>query len=469
MHQYYTKSDLFIIFYNLAYFLNETERWDRPVLAICSIFFLLGSLFFKKYRSIIFFIFLIFTSSHILVDFPKSSNHLNLMLFINLFLLFNFLKRYKFKINNIEIILEDFVALRWSLIIVYFLTGFHKLNSDFLSPYSSCANWYHDKFIWFLTGNVFRPFPNFVYFLSPILVVFLEIIESIALLFKKTQLIALISFLLFHSYLSLGGFVDFAALAISIMVSFIPNKYINIINDLIQLKFLKWNFDRIQVTILLFIIIGFLYLIEYQYRILPTDNPNLIRFIQGFLFNILFIYILLPFIILAFKYKIITWDIENNFTKNMRINLFSLLIFLFGFQNYLGLSTAGTFSMFSNIQTEGGKSNHLILHNNPFEIFPYQKNLVHIIKFEPPYYDFTKKFSRLKEKKIPKLVFSEFLIHLRNSGIEEFDAEIYYKGKYHILKNVHLDKKWAPHKIPIERYFMNFRPVNNQNLKQCMW
>ena len=99
------------------------------------------------------------------------------MLFINLFLLFNFLKRYKSKINDIEIILEDFVALRWSLIIVYFLTGFHKLNSDFLSPYSSCANWYHDKFIWFLTGNVFRPFPNFVYFLSPILVVFLEIID----------------------------------------------------------------------------------------------------------------------------------------------------------------------------------------------------------------------------------------------------------------------------------------------------
>ena len=102
MHQYYTKSDLFIIFYNLAYFLNETERWDRPVLAICSIFFLLGSLFFQKYRPIIFFLFLIFTSSHVLFDFPKSSNHLNLMLFINLFLLFNFLKRYKYKINNIR-------------------------------------------------------------------------------------------------------------------------------------------------------------------------------------------------------------------------------------------------------------------------------------------------------------------------------------------------------------------------------
>ena len=96
----------------------------------------------------------------------------------------------------------------------------------------------------------------------------------------------------------------------------------------------------------------------------------------------LFITFSSPFNGTGSQYKIITWDIENNFTKNMRINLFSLLIFLFGFQNYLGLSTAGTFSMFSNIQTEGGKSNHLILHNNPFEIFPYQKNLVHIIKFE---------------------------------------------------------------------------------------
>ena len=84
---------------------------------------------------------------------------------------------------------NDFLTLRWFLILVYFFTGFHKLNDDFLFSDWSCANWYHDKLIGFITGDVFRPYPEFIYLLSPFMVVVLELIESIGLLFRRTQLI----------------------------------------------------------------------------------------------------------------------------------------------------------------------------------------------------------------------------------------------------------------------------------------
>ena len=222
----YTKSDLFLIFYTLAYFLNETEKWDRPLFALASIGFLIGVLF-SQTRNYTFTVFLFFSLIHILSDFPKSSNHFNVMLFVNILLILSFSIRYKLRVKEYTLNSNDFLTLRWFLILVYFFTGFHKLNHDFLFSDWSCANWYHDKLIWFITGDVFRPYPEFIYLLSPFMVVVLELIESIGLLFRRTQLISLISFLLFHAYLTLGGFVDFAGVSIAIMISFIPDEYIS--------------------------------------------------------------------------------------------------------------------------------------------------------------------------------------------------------------------------------------------------
>ena len=62
-----------------------------------------------------------------------------------------------------------------------------KINSDFLFSENSCANWYHSKLLFQFTDEVIKPYPKIIYFLSPFLVVLFEIIESIFLMFKKTD------------------------------------------------------------------------------------------------------------------------------------------------------------------------------------------------------------------------------------------------------------------------------------------
>lgn len=57
------------------------------------------------------------------------------------------------------------------------------------------------------------------------------------------------------------------------------------------------------------------------------------------------------------------------------------LLLLFASSNYLGLGTAGTFSMFSNIRTEGPVSNHWILGRNPLKCFGYQDDVVVVQEF----------------------------------------------------------------------------------------
>ena len=101
------------------------------------------------------------------------------------------------------------------------------------------------------------------------MVVILEITESIGLLFRKTQLIGLYSFILLHIYLSLGGFIDFAAVCISLMISFIPAKsylkYQHILSQKIDLLFLR--IDRLHCYILGLICIGIIVFIERTYNI----------------------------------------------------------------------------------------------------------------------------------------------------------------------------------------------------------
>ena len=73
--------------------------------------------------------------------------------------------------------------------------------------------------------------------------------------------------------------------------------------------------------------------------------------------------------------------------------------------------------MFSNLRTEGGSSNHLLLKNNPLEFFDYQKDLVYIHKIIPPYYKINYTVNNIKNKIIPKVVFEEYLYNLKSLGI----------------------------------------------------
>jgi len=50
--------------------------------------------------------------------------------------------------------------------------------------------------------------------------------------------------------------------------------------------------------------------------------------------------------------------------------------------SYLGLRTAGNFSMFSNLRTEGPGSNHLLLGANPLKRGHYQEDAVHILAID---------------------------------------------------------------------------------------
>ena len=54
-------------------------------------------------------------------------------------------------------------------------------------------------------------------------------------------------------------------------------------------------------------------------------------------------------------------------------------LLLFGLTSYFGLRTAGNFSMYSNLRTEAGRSNHLVLGDNQLKWASYQDDVVRIV------------------------------------------------------------------------------------------
>ena len=271
---FYTKSDIFIILYVSAYFLNESERWESMYSSLFSLAFLILTIAAPKHRYVVFIFFLVMSSYFIFEKYPRVSNHSTLILFVNFYLFISLLSKLFTKTYKVIISNNDFIVLRWTLIIVYFFTGFHKLNYDFLFSDNSCANWYHTKLLFNITNNIIKPYPDFIYVISPFLVVVLEITESIGLMFRRTQLFALYSFILLHIYLSLGGFIDFAAVCISLMIAFIPAKnfqnYQHYFSQKIDILFVK--IDRIYFYVMCVTCIGLIILIERTFNIIQSNN-----------------------------------------------------------------------------------------------------------------------------------------------------------------------------------------------------
>src|SRR5262249_9373608 len=97
-----------------------------------------------------------------------------------------------------------------------------------------------------------------------------------------------------------------------------------------------------------------------------------------------------------------------------------------GISPYLGLKTESSFAMFSNLRTEGGKSNHLLIPNS-WQLFDFQKDLVEIEsssdsylnelaskKLALPYFDFQK-----YAKEHPDIIAT----YLRNGKTYDLSAE----------------------------------------------
>ena len=154
------------------------------------------------------------------------------------------------------------------------------------------------------------------------------------------------------------------------------------------------------------------------------------------------------------------------------ISIFALGFFAFFAMNqYLGLRTTGTLTMFSNLRTEGEKSNHLILRNNPLKIFGYQEDVVEVLTLDPRF----EGDARIQPGwKYQVINFNREMMKEKASEDDYPDlyAKVLYKGEIYETWDLNNDPEWdifrKPEPLWSQKY-LDFRDIQPYDRQDCEW
>ncbi|HVY54953.1 MAG TPA: HTTM domain-containing protein [Thermodesulfobacteriota bacterium] len=293
-------------------------------------------------------------------------------------------------------------ALRLELLLLYFFAFFHKLNYDWFDPEVSCGA------LLFSSSFHLPVFPGHR-FLSEILPIYgtliLEASIPLFLIFKRLRIAGIILALVFHFILGTFEYYNFSAFTYAFLFLFVPDNFPDRLREWWNGSAVHRHYARLAsadstrrsrapgliiagaACLLLFIYARMYYpALEPHIGIrdpMKLGKPRLYYAFLGlwWIYGLSLIYIFLLVLRRGepSKYK----EAGFFFPANAVLMIFPLLVIINGASPYLGFKTQTTWSMFSNLRTEGGYSNHILV-RHPYYIAGYQTDLVEIRRSTDP-------------------------------------------------------------------------------------
>lgn len=264
---------------------------------------------------------------------------------------------------------------RIELCLLYFLTVFHKLNVSYFDLDWSCAVRMH-----FEINDRFPLLPEakWAQYTTVYGTLIIETTIPLLLIFRRTRVAGVILGMLFHGLLALHphpGLFSFSSTMTALFTTFLPLSTAEALkpkNELVK-KIWRWGL----------FVLGAMLLFWIFRRLLPFDlhlEEKLAHHWKvGFLVYYVYLAVGLTMFIRARKTgRNEIQTAEGNWRTHPLLVVFTLLLLTNGFGPYLGLRTQTSFTMFSNLHTENGMSNHLIVPSG-IQITNWQYDVVEII------------------------------------------------------------------------------------------
>jgi hypothetical protein len=266
----------------------------------------------------------------------------------------------RFKVDPAALYRAVAPTIRLALLALYFFAVFHKLNHDWFDPSYSCGTTFHRAQFASLAA------------LSPVASIWLalgfEILIPVLLAIRRTRHMGILAGALFHFVLSINPlepFYNFSSMLLAAYVLFADPSWIERIVDRIGPARLQW------ITRTLAVLLAISTALAYAGAVSPADP---------FLF-IWWPYALVwigAFVVLA-AHDRPSWLAPQRAFRlpHPALALLPILVVVNGVMPYLGLKTELAWAMFSNLRTEGGRSNHLLVPAD-WQIFDHQRDLVQV-------------------------------------------------------------------------------------------
>ena len=388
------------------------------------------------YTSIITFL---FTFCYYLYYFPRQANHANLALFFEIFVLIILLK---FIFFSSELSLKKYrLTVKIVFICVYFYTGFHKLNYDFLNTDTSCTNLiFQNTFQYFFGSTIVVPKIVTIFFL--VVTLFIEIILPFGLLFKKTEKYVVFVCVVFHGFLSLSYFSDFSSLAGFLLLICTLN--------IVSISKSLALYIRIYVGCVLIAIVYEVLVMRYH-----VVNSRYI-FVASLLFAtgwFSFFYYYLK------NYRI---PFETSTISKKSIALCVVFLSIWSLKGYFGFGNLANLTMFSNLTTEISRSNHLIIDTKYTKIANFEEDTLKIVSVCDDL-----KYEKIEGYLLPMVEFK----YKAKEWTNHFDGKklrltIVYKNDTIVIndlkKSIYNQQKWYYKYIP-------FRKIQPKQSTECYW
>jgi hypothetical protein len=270
--------------------------------------------------------------------------------------------------------------IRIELCVLYFFTVFHKLNTSYFTIDWSCAAQMHREI------SAWMPLLPDQIWAQNLAIYGTLIIETaipVMLFFGRTRVAGVVLGMIFHGLLALhphAGLFSFSATMTALFTAFIPLATSSSLRpNETYLRLWKW--------------VLYFFSVFYSFWILRHLLPAgfsmeaQLRSIKKVGFLAYYIYLGVGLFLFIRSVKTKPSEVQDRFEgRGMNYALLlalPLLLIVNGFGPYFGLRTQTSFSMFSNLHTENGMTNHLIMPSG-IQITNWQYDLVEILDSNHP-------------------------------------------------------------------------------------
>ena len=289
-----------------------------------------------------------------------------------------------------DLLVESFSSVfRLALVALYLLAALQKLNWDFFDPAVSCAVVINEKIA------ALCPFPLFpTSFLHASIwgTFFFYFAISLFLYIPKTRFFGFVLAIGFHLWLSVYpafGVYSFSALVLAILVLFLPDASQPVLADFWRKILLRIGSGKVErgrsavrwgiVIVTLGVLISqascFL-IIERSYAVFEIAN------LFGLAFFLAWgIWLSASFLVALWRSRRESPRMSHHPQPSLAWIGLAIVIFN-GICPWIGLKTETTYSMYSNLRTEGeSRGNHFFLKR--IDLFSYQTDMVELVSSEP--------------------------------------------------------------------------------------
>ncbi len=388
---------------------------------------------------------------------PFTPNHILFEFYVDAGILFSLVYRmatyyWKKRDSNNRLtreqLFEDFAPMaRISLILLYFYAVFHKLNWDYLNPEISCGT--------FLTRGLLAHLNiGYLPYWGKLLAVWgtlvIEILIPVLFLFRPTRRWGILLGLVFHFILALHphpGLYSFSSLLLGFFYLFTPPAFNHsLVAQFAQVRE-RWQTRPYRIGVLL-IVTGILFCWLYEFQ---RGGFRQAAFVFWYTWWAFVFVIYLRFFLTSSPAE---RSFRDTFALRLRVMWVFVWIVLFnGLLPYMGLKTQTSYSMFSNLRTEGGITNHVFMPRCWFTTH-WQDDLITILRTDSPV---------LQELADKKQMITYFELRRTASETHQDFFVDYRRGEHEqqlkVSQGISNDPELTqPYSWPV-RKLMRFRPV----------